>query len=131
MPDPIVIATDFDGVLCKSKWPAIGEPKKDVIEALRDARRQGCILILWTCRMGQLLDNALDWATDEGLCFDHVNRNAPHLIERYDSDPRKVFAHIYLEDRAVMWPFNRLNFDQHLETVMRERMEGSCDVRRD
>ena len=47
-----IIAVDFDGTLCYSNWPELGEPNKPLIEYLRAQQKSGNKLILWTCRAG-------------------------------------------------------------------------------
>lgn len=54
-----IIAVDFDGTLCFSRWPELGEPNKPLIEYLKSWRNQGNKLILWTCRSGDALDKAI------------------------------------------------------------------------
>ena len=56
-----VIAVDFDGCLCGNRWPKIGEANYDAIHALKRLRGNGARLILWTCRTGALLDEAVVW----------------------------------------------------------------------
>ena len=46
------IAVDFDGTLCYSKWPGLGQPNLALIEYLQEWKRNGNKLILWTCRAG-------------------------------------------------------------------------------
>lgn len=100
-----VIAVDFDGTLCQNKWPAIGEPRLDLIEWLKVKGKNGSRLILWTCREGELLEAAVDWCRDQGLIFDAVNDNLPaHIATFGGSNPRKVFADIYIDDKSL-WPF--------------------------
>ncbi len=41
-----VIAVDFDGCLCESKWPDIGEARQDVINELLRQQAEGAKLIL-------------------------------------------------------------------------------------
>ena len=48
-----IIAVDFDGTLCYSNWPELGEPNRPLIEYLRSQKDQGNKLILWTCRARQ------------------------------------------------------------------------------
>lgn len=98
------IAIDFDGCLCESKWPEIGAPYIDVIEAAKEKRAKGFKLILWTCRCGELLENAVKWCADHGLVFDAVNEQVPELLNRYGSDSRKIFAEEYWDDRAKRMP---------------------------
>ena len=47
------IAVDFDGTLCYSKWPELGQPNQALIEYLQEWKRNGNKLILWTCRAGR------------------------------------------------------------------------------
>lgn len=54
-----IIAVDFDGTLCFSKWPELGEPNRPLIEYLKVWRNQGNKLILWTCRAGEALEKAI------------------------------------------------------------------------
>ena len=50
-----IIAVDFDGTLCENKWPEIGEANEDMIYYLRKRQAEGDKLILWTCRVGDML----------------------------------------------------------------------------
>ena len=54
-----IIAVDFDGTLCSECYPAIGMPNLPLFALLKGARRQGKKVILWTCRCGDLLEEAL------------------------------------------------------------------------
>lgn len=96
-----VIAIDFDGTLCVNAYPEIGAPRKKVIERALAAQKEGATLILWTCREGELLDDALEACAEWGLRFDAVNANPPELIEAWGTDPRKIGATEYWDDRAV------------------------------
>lgn len=96
-----VIACDFDGCLCESAYPAIGRPHFGVIEELGKRQAQGDKIILWTCREGQLLDEAVAWCAEHGLFFDAVNENLPERTAYYGNDCRKVGADEYWDDRAV------------------------------
>ena len=96
-----VIAVDFDGTLCESQWPEIGPENYGLIEWLKECRRKGDKVILFTCREDDLLDAAVKWCAERGLRFDAVNANLPDRIERYGGDCRKISADIYLDDRAI------------------------------
>ena len=97
----MIFAIDFDGTLCVDAYPAIGEPREDVISAVLDAQRAGDRFILWTCRIGERLEEAVKWSAAQGLTFDAVNDNLPDMIERYGNNCRKVFADGYIDDRNV------------------------------
>lgn len=97
----MVIAVDFDGTLCENAYPNIGKANFQLIKGLvEQQKRYGAKLILWTCRVGKELDEAIAWCKVHGLTFDTVNENLPELIDRYGGDPRKIFADLYLDDRA-------------------------------
>ena len=105
-----IIAIDFDNTLFKTDWPDILEPIWDVIErakeeqrnGAKEEQRNGAKLILWTCRCGKYLDEAVEACRAFGLIFDAVNENLPESIEMFDgSDSRKVFAHEYWDDLAI------------------------------
>ena len=95
------IAIDFDGCICKANWPHIGEPNVEVINAAIRERQGGAALILWTCRVGEHLEEAVNWSAAQGLTFDAVNDNLPDMIALYGNNCRKVFADGYIDDRNV------------------------------
>lgn len=95
------IAVDFDGTLCDSKYPSIGAPHMEIIEAAKDRQRNGYALILWTCRDGKPLDEAVEWCKQFGLVFDAVNENLPDWKDEwFGNDPRKIGATEYWDDRS-------------------------------
>ena len=63
----MIFAIDFDGTLCVDRYPAIGEPREDVIAAVLDAQRAGDRFILWTCRIGERLEEAVAWSAAQGI----------------------------------------------------------------
>lgn len=97
----MVIATDFDGTLCESIWPGIGAPNTVLIEDLKRRRVEGDKVILWTCREGDRLQEAIEWCKAKGLEFDAVNDNLQEQKERWGNNPRKIAADIYLDDKAI------------------------------
>ena len=96
-----IIAVDFDGTLCENKWPEIGEAKWNTIQALIAAQAAGARLILWTNRVGARLAEAVEWARNRELEFDAVNENLPEILAAFTTDCRKVYADIYLDDKAA------------------------------
>lgn len=97
-----IIAVDFDGTLCENNWPKIGEANKDVIAYLKNRQANGDKLILWTCRVDDMLKNAVDWSAEHGLIFEAVNENLPEVVAFFGSDTRKIFANEYLDDRNIL-----------------------------
>lgn len=115
-----IFAVDFDGTLCAHKFPAIGEPNEDLIAILKRLKQHGNRLILWTCRHGQHLEDALAWCRERELFFDAVNED---IDEVKDSEfgrtkSNKVFAHIYIDDRAS----NPAQIDEAITSIMREAL---------
>ena len=100
----IIYAVDFDGTLCEAKFPDIGAPNTDLIRHLIKRRKQGNKIILWTCRVGDRLQEAVDWCRDQGLEFDTVNANLPEILDFWGADNRKVFADVYIDDKAINKP---------------------------
>lgn len=98
--DRLILAVDFDGTLCEDKFPEIGAPRLEVIKMVKEAQAHGCLLVLWTCRIGQLIDDAVDWCNAHGMTFDAVNDNVRENTDKYGSNPRKVYADFYLDDRS-------------------------------
>lgn len=96
-----VIAIDFDGTLFENKYPEIGEPIWEVINAAKIEREYGAKLILWTNRTGDLLNDALSACESVGIEFDAVNESLPEWVSYFDNDPRKIGATEYWDDKAV------------------------------
>lgn len=96
-----IYAVDFDGTLCEDCYPGIGRPNKELIAQMRKEKEQGDKIILWTCRCGDKLREAVKWCREQGLEFDAVNANLPEMVDQYESDSRKVFADVYVDDKAA------------------------------
>lgn len=96
-----IIAVDFDGTLAVTQFPTIIESKRNEIAICKALKKQGCILILWTCRCGEDLTAAVEWCREHGLEFDYINENVPENVEKWGNDSRKIFAHEYIDDKAT------------------------------
>ena len=97
----MIYAIDFDGTLCVDRYPEIGEPREDMIRAVLDAQRAGDRFILWTCRIGERLEEAVAWSAARGITFDAVNDNLPDMIAPYGNNCRKVLVDGHIDDRNV------------------------------
>ena len=118
-----VLAIDFDGCLCENAWPEVGAPLWPVIEAAKRRRREGWVLILWTCREGDALAAAVAACSGWGLHFDAVNASLPAWVEAFGSDSRKVGATEYWDDKAVRVPACVLVLDDWHWPTQRELYE--------
>ena len=93
---PILGTTDYSG-----RPGSIGQPIQHVIDWCHQLQREGHQLILWTCREGAALADAIDACDAVGLTFDAINAN----IRRPDEalhwpDCRKVKADLYIDDKS-------------------------------
>ena len=95
-----VIAVDFDGILFDDEYPEIGAPNIINLTLLAEEQCHGAKIILWTCRKGKQLRQAVRACAVYGIHFDAVNRNLPEHIRKYHGDTRKIFADEYWDDRA-------------------------------
>ena len=95
----MIIAVDFDGTLCKHKFPKIGSPNIELINMLKRWKREGHKIILWTCRNGEYLVDAVSWCAKFGLYFDTVNDNVQEVKDNFVQLSNKVYADIYIDDR--------------------------------
>lgn len=92
------IAVDFDGTLVENKYPQIGMANPFIVKSVLKLKEYygGCIcFILWTCRSGEDLNNAVDFCKKCNLPFDYYNEN-PEFGEG-----RKIYADEYWDDKAV------------------------------
>ena len=94
-----IVAVDFDGTLSlDSQYPNIGRFNTHLYEALMKLRGIGWSIVLWTCREGKELREAVEWCKMNGLEFDAINENPPEVSFK----SRKVVADMYIDDRAYM-----------------------------
>lgn len=92
----MIIAVDYDGTLEDRQ----GHMNAGLIRALANYQVQGHTIILWTCRGGKSLKEAVDKLGRWGLRPNYINQNAPAVIRRLGHDPRKVWADVYVDDKA-------------------------------
>lgn len=95
----MIIAVDFDGTIVEHEYPRIGRERQFAVAALKQLKADGHILILWTYREGQRLEEALEWCRKRGLEFHCVNSNDPFAAPA--AGPRKLHADIYIDDRNI------------------------------
>ena len=93
------IAVDFDGVIVEEFWPAMGPVITKTVNMIKKLRADGHKVILWTCRTGKQLTDAVNFCRLYDLEFDAINQNLPETIEKYGGDSRKITADLYFDDR--------------------------------
>ena len=98
----MIIAVDFDGTIVENRYPYIGNEKPFAIETLKLLARDHHQLILWTCREGRLLQEAVEWCRQRGLEFYAVNSNYPE--ETPAGNPtysRKLNVDVFIDDSGL------------------------------
>lgn len=94
------IAVDFDGTIVEDRYPAIGNERPFALRTLRALQERGFTLVLWTCRTGRELDEAVEFCRAGGVSFAGVNEAFEG--EAYvGGGSRKLDADIYIDDRNV------------------------------
>lgn len=96
---PSILAVDFDGTLVENDFPAVGQFKPEVLSAVLAYQSMGWKIILWSCRTGKMLEDAVKACESAGLIFDAVNDNLPEVQQYFGESTRKVFANLYWDDR--------------------------------
>lgn len=101
----LIIAVDFDGTITTE--PDIGKKlvlRENCKEVLQRMSEDGIKLILWTCRSGEHLAEAISFLDNSGLLelFDVVNKQLPQVVEKYPDEARKVGADVYFDDKNAM-----------------------------
>jgi len=123
-----ILAVDYDGTLFEGSWPEKGEPRQDVIDKVKEFKSHGAEIVLWTCREGISLDEALKRCKEVGLEFDAINVNAPSQLEymaekakdgEYFAN-RKIFADFYLDDRS-----------HNVDFFLKINVKATCDSYKD
>ena len=103
---PYIVAVDFDGTLCEDSWPDIGRENRVLLDIIPMLQKLGVLVVLWTCREGEALEDAVDWCGSRGIRFDAVNENCGCIVELFRWNTRKIHADEYWDDRAVSICFN-------------------------
>lgn len=93
----MILAIDFDGTIVEHRFPDIGNPLPFAFVTLRHLQKSHT-LVLWTCRTGKELQEAIDFCAQHGLIFDAVNQNPACMP--FATSP-KIYADVYIDDRNV------------------------------
>ena len=116
----MVIAVDFDGTIVEHDYPKIGKPIPFAIEVLKKLQNEEHhLLILWSVREGDLLEDAVEYCKRAGLEFYAVNKNYPE--EKPGLEPRKINADLYIDDKNIGgipdWGiiYNMLKFNTNMD----------------
>ncbi len=96
----MIIAIDFDGTCVRHEYPKIGADI-GAVPVLKELVKKGHLLILWTMRNDNFLQEAILWFDQNNIPLFGVNTN-PTQQEWTDSP--KAYAHRYIDDAAIGAP---------------------------
>jgi len=97
----IKIAVDFDGTIVEHAYPSIGKERLFAFKTLKELQKNGALLILWTFRSGQELEEAVTFCEKNGLEFYAVNSSYPEEVFDGTQVSRKIDADVYIDDKNV------------------------------
>jgi predicted kinase len=88
-------AFDFDGTIVGNEFPKIGEIIDGTVEKMNALYADlSNIIIVWTCRGQAYTDEMRQFLLKYKIPFDFINENPI-----FDTGSRKIFAHVYHDDR--------------------------------
>jgi hypothetical protein len=97
----MIIAIDFDGTISRGPFPEIRGEVPYAAASLREIAEKGHYIIIWTCRSGSYLLNAVNWLLERGIPFHRVNDHNPDNMVEYGPGGKKVFADVYIDDQNL------------------------------
>jgi len=96
-----MIAIDFDGTIADDAYPGIGDMMPGAGEVINRLYDSGYIIVIWTCREGELQKQAEKWLFDHGIKYHYFNANIPGQTTKYGYDSRKIGADVFIDDRNI------------------------------
>lgn len=92
------IIVDFDGVICKQRFPDVGEPTEGVREALNTLRKAGYRIVIHSCRTAYQFKNLL--MDDQ---FERIRDYMKYYKLPFDDvwAPDKPVGVAYIDDRGI------------------------------
>lgn len=119
------VAIDFDGTITEpAEYPAIGELRPMAKKTIEHLKEKGLVLVLWTCRTGNDLRDALEFLENHDITFDYVNENPKELQDVYKNDPRKLGVDVFIDDKnfaitqsEIDWQLIKFNSDINWEVL--------------
>src|SRR5665213_833230 len=98
-----IACVDFDGTLCSNGFPLIGLPNTVLIDKLKEFISTGGKWILWTCRTGYELEQAIEFCNEQGIKPDAVNEYVPDIKNSAFGRNKSVKAYcdLYVDDKNV------------------------------
>lgn len=109
-----IIAIDFDDTINingADKYPVCGEVRPYAKEVINFMHKLGIKVVIWTSRdvaynqdekkMYDHMSPMIDWLDKNRIHYDAINKSIQFAPYHYNG--RKVYAHMYVDDRAFGW----------------------------
>lgn len=98
------ICVDFDGTVVDHRFPEIGPEAPGATFWLLTWIAHGAGIVLWTCRAGEHLDQAVAWLEARKVELAGVNQNPEQLA--WSCSP-KAYGSVYVDDRGFGMPMHQ------------------------
>ncbi len=106
---PFIIACDYDGTICENVFPEHGDFKEDIVNKIKEFKKHGSEIALWTCREGKSLEEAVARCKEAGIEFDAINDNTSSQLKYMKEKEKegdifalhKIYADFYLDDKSL------------------------------
>jgi len=93
----LIVAVDFDDTLYD--FHKVGNSYEQMHQLVRDLHKANCYIVIWTGNQDE--DLIISYLDDNDIPFDSINNEAPVSLKMLGQNiPRKVYANVYLDDRA-------------------------------
>lgn len=107
-----IVAIDFDGTItARNTYPNFTEPRKYAKQVINFLVDIGVNVVVWTCRDTGIDQNShrvidditpmIQYLEQHGIKYTAINKSS-HLSP-FTYQARKVYAHMYVDDKAYGW----------------------------
>ena len=102
-------AIDIHETMIKPNWSETTTPTefypraKETLQYI--SKRKDIVTILYTCSHPHEIEKYLQLLSDNGIDFDHVNKNPEVKNEKYGFYDKKPYFNVLLEDKAGFDPY--------------------------
>lgn len=122
-----IIAIDFDGVIncrAESLYPYCGIIRRYTREVTNFMHKLGIIVVVWTSREGYHKELADIFLNVNDVHYDAINES--HKFAPYEYEARKIYAHMYVDDRGYNWDGNDNGEDGVMLNILRQFLIRIC-----
>lgn len=132
-----IIAIDFDDTINiqgSNTYPQCGEVRPWAKEVIDFLHKLGVKIVIWTSRdvaynqdekkMYDHMSPMIDWLDKNEIHYDAINKSIQFAPYAYNG--RKVYAHLYVDDRAYGWDGEEDGNDEVFLSVLRYFLRKVC-----